>query len=203
MTVYGSEPRKGMHPAVLGLVGLAVLAVLGAGVWVLTSGSDEQSAAAVSTPASSAPAPRPSASAAPAKLTTGSWLLSPAGDPDLFLTVVDEFAALSPDERLVLNVSKGLADDACFSFREPGGKYLRHFDYRLRFDTADDSDLFREDATFCPVAGAAAGTVRLKSKNYPDHLLHRRGTELYIDAPGDSDDGADFVEESSFTLQKA
>jgi hypothetical protein len=124
-------------------------------------------------------------------------LLSPAGD-DTYLSLGDDgFAGFSADQRMVLTVSAGLADDACFSFREPGGGWLRHFDYRLRFDKADDSDLFREDATFCPLSGAPAGTVRLKSKNYPDHVLHRRSdTEFYIDEPGD---GAG----TSFTVQPA
>ncbi|WP_306204940.1 AbfB domain-containing protein [Actinoplanes sp. RD1] len=192
MTVYGQEPRRGavgrMHPAVLALVAVAVLVAAGIGVWLVTGSSDgtPQPAAAAVTSASAKPQPSRT-SPAPVKLAAGSWLLSPWGDKDSFLSVGDDgFAVFSADERMVLTVSAGLADDACFSFREPGGGWLRHFDYRLRFDKADDSDLFREDATFCPVSGAPAGAVRLKSKNYPDHVLTRRSdTELYIDELSD------------------
>ncbi|WP_305785520.1 AbfB domain-containing protein [Symbioplanes lichenis] len=193
MTVYGQEPRRGavgrMHPAVLALVAVAVLVAVGIGVWLVTgsSGGTPQPAAAAVTSAPAQPQPsRPSP--APVKLAAGSWLVSPAEDKDSFLALGDDgFAVFSTDQRMVVTVSAGLADDACFSFREPGGGWLRHFDYRLRFDKADDSDLFREDATFCPVSGAPAGTVRLKSKNYPDHVLNRRSdTELYIDETGDA-----------------
>ena len=49
------------------------------------------------------------------------------------------------------------------------------------------------------VPGLAEGTVRLRSKNYLDHVIHRRGTELYIDEPDDSEE---FVADSSFTVAR-
>ena len=116
------------------------------------------------------------------------------------LTIDGDYAALSSAQRTVFTVVEGLADTSCFSFRAPGGKYLRHYDYRLRFDNPDGADLYRKDATFCPLDGVPAGIVRLRSANYPDHFIHRRGNDLYIDKR----DGSDaFDADSSFTLEGA
>ncbi|MEV4708603.1 AbfB domain-containing protein [Actinoplanes sp. NPDC049316] len=207
-TVYGRggadarQPRPGLltrtPPAVTALVCAAVVAVLAAayGVWRATTGEPEPPAPVVA-PAQLSAAP---SSPAPARLAAGSWLLSPLDDPETHLTSANGFAALAPDERMVLVAGPGLADPACFSFRGPDGRYLRHFDYRLRFDGTEDSDLFRNDATFCPQPGLPAGTVWLSSKNYPNHLIHRRGTDLYIDEP----DGSEaFTADSSFQVQPA
>jgi hypothetical protein len=191
-TVYG-EPRKRLHPAVLALVGAAAVVLVAAVVFALTRTPDAPSSSA---PPSPAPAPTSAAatsggtSAEPLRLGVGTWLLSPADDPETHLTRSGGFAAMLAADPLVLSVVAGLADEACFSFRDPDGDYLRHFDYRLRFDAADDSDLFRQDATFCPVDDSP--TIRLTSKNYPEHQLHRRGTQLYIDRPDDTG-GFEFV----------
>ncbi|GAA2519577.1 AbfB domain-containing protein [Winogradskya humida] len=215
-TVYGrggaspAGPDQGgllarTHPGATAAVSAGIVAVLALGFWIwrANSGSSpEPASAAPASPAASAsasPSAKPSPSATKAQLAAGTWVIAPLDAPDTHLTRKSSFAALSTGEKLTLTVEAGLADGACFSFRTGDGKYLRHFDYRLRFDASDESDLFRSDATFCPVDGTAAGTVRLHSKNYPDHLIHRRGTELYIDAP-DGSDG--FTADSSFQVQK-
>lgn len=191
-TVYGrggagirEDAPAGLPRAVPVAVGVGAVAVLALGyaAWTSTAGGGDEPPAAVAAPVSAAaPSRSETVPPAPAQLTTGSWLLSPLGDPDTYLTVNGEFAEMSPADPVTLTVVTGLADDACFSFRVDGDRYLRHFDYRLRVDERDDSDLFRADATFCQVAGTDAGTVRLSSKNYPDHLLHRRDDDtLHID----------------------
>lgn len=200
MTVYGSEPR-GTHVAVKVLVGLAVVVVLAAAVVVWRSGAgDEDAAAGAAGPAPSSATPTTPAtkvSSKPAKLSTGAWLLSIDGG---YLGFDGDYATLSSSRGTSFDVVKGLADASCFSIRAAGGKYLRHFDYRLRFDKPDGSDLNRQDATFCPVDDAPAGVARLRSVNYPDYLIHRRGKELYIDKGEDTDA---FDADSSFTLEKA
>ena len=207
-TVYGRggvdvrAPRQGLltrvHPAATAAVCAGIIAVLGLGygIWRATGDSPEPAAA---TP----PPPPPSAvpsSSSPARLAPGSWLLSPRDEAGTYLTSDNGFAALSAREQLELHVVPGLADGACFTFRLDDGRHLRHFDYRLRFDAVEDSDLFRNDATFCPEPGQPAGTVRLASKNYPDHVIHRRGAELYIDKP-DGSDG--FAADSTFAVEPA
>ncbi|AGL17129.1 AbfB domain-containing protein [Actinoplanes sp. N902-109] len=206
-TVYGRggvdvrEPRQGLltrtHPAMTAAVCAGIIAVLALayGIWRATASPAQPVAAAVS----ASPSPVAASSAPPpARLTAGQWLLSPSDDPTIFLTTEDGYAALA-DEKLVLTVVAGRADESCFSFRTDDGRFMRHFDYRLRFDADDGSELFRNDATFCPDDGTRAGTVRLRSKNYPDHVVHRRGTELYIDEPEDS---GTFAAESTFKLTK-
>ncbi|WP_229074942.1 AbfB domain-containing protein [Actinoplanes sp. DH11] len=184
-------------------VSAGVVAVLGVGylAWNTTGGSADKPAAAAATAPTSPVVTAPAASAvstapAPAQLAAGSWLLSPAGEPETHLSVRDDVATMSPIDPATLTAVAGLADDTCFSFRTGDDRYLRHFDYRLRFDASEDSDLFRADATFCPGPGADAGTFRLRSKNYPEHLVHRRDDDsLYIDKPSGDD------AESTFAVQ--
>jgi YVTN family beta-propeller protein len=77
----------------------------------------------------------------------------------------------------------GLADAACVSLElaSTPGRWLRHAGYRLQLGTNDNSALFAADATFCPENGASTGSVRLRSKNYPTHLLRQRNGEIWID----------------------
>jgi hypothetical protein len=210
-TVYGRggvEVRDGgrglftrLHPGVTAAVCAGVIAVfaLGYGVWRASTGSSAAASAIPATPGVPiVPSSAAASSGPPAPtLAAGSWYLSPAGDPETFVTRADNFATLSGKEKMVLIAVAGLADDTCFSFHAGDGRYLRHFDYRLRFDALGDDELSRQDATFCPEPDQPAGTVRLRSANYPDHVIHRRGTELYIDK---SDGSADFAADSSFTL---
>jgi hypothetical protein len=182
-------------------VAVAVVVALLAGIVVWRSaGRDAEPAAKPATsPASPSASPSPSPSpSAVAELSTGSWLLSLSGGSGLYLTVDGDFAALSTSQRTVFVVVKGLADASCFSIRAPNGKYLRHFDFRLRFDDLADSDLFHKDATFCPLSDAPAGAVLLRSVNYPDHVIHSRGNQLYIDK---RDGSTAFDADSSFTLE--
>lgn len=220
-TVYGRggvdvrEPRHGLHPVVLGLVIVAAItATLALGYWAVLRGPADPpppaDQAGAQAPAAQAAAPAPAPSSAPAAspsrspspspaptFGTGQVLLSPAGDRDTYLRAEGDAAALASGAS-VLTVTKGLADSSCFTLRDGRGRYLRHFDFRLRFDAPEDSDLFRQDATFC-LADQRAGVVRLRSKNYPDRLVHRRGAQLAIDRPDGS--GA-FTKDSSFAVRR-
>ncbi|MEU4428228.1 AbfB domain-containing protein, partial [Actinoplanes sp. NPDC024001] len=183
------------------VVTAAVNAVAAFAYWALRTPAAARPQRAAAGPAASATPPAPAApSPSPSRhrLSTGSWLLSPAGDAESFLGEDGDFAAIGSEEQ-VLTVVAGLADESCFTFRDEDGAYLRHFDYRLRFDDEDDSELFRKDATFCLEDGLPAGTIRLRSQNYPEHVLHRRGPQLFIDKPDGSEK---FTEESTFVLGK-
>lgn len=217
-TVYGRggvdvrEPRRVLHPVVLALVVVAAItAVLALGYWAFFRSPVDPRPAAAPAAATSAvpsavrPAASPSTTAASPSPTpaatfgTGRMVLVLAADPRATLVADGDFAAMSADDTMVLTVVRGLADSRCFTLRAGDGRYLRHFDFRLRFDPLDDSDLFRNDATFCPVQGRPAGTVRLRSKNYPDRLLHRRDARLYIDEP---DSSRAFDRDSSFAVRR-
>lgn len=205
MTVYGREPQ-GTHAAVKILVGLAVVVVLVAAVVLWRSATHDAGPAAgpaanPASPSAVPPAtPATEVSSAPAELSTGSWLVSLSGGSGAYLTVDGDYAALASGERTVFTVVRGLADTSCFSLRAPNGKYLRHYDFRLRFDNPDNSDLYRKDATFCPLRETPAGIVRLRSVNYPDRVIHSRGNALYIDKSDRSDA---FDADSSFTFESA
>jgi hypothetical protein len=126
-----------------------------------------------------------------ATIPLGTYSLQLASEPDRYLSQESGFAAIeeagSTDEgdagrEARFTVVEGLADSACFSFLNAEGEYLRHYEMRLQLDPDDGSELFRQDATFCPRAGAAEGTVTLESVNYPDHFLHvRPDSEVWID----------------------
>jgi hypothetical protein len=206
-TVYGrggadtGGPRPGLmtrlHPLTIVAVTVGILGILGLGFVAVKAGSaDEQAvAASVAAPPSSAPASTAATTTA-VKLAVGDFYLAAGG---AFLTKDGEYAAMSTDERMPFSVVRGLADESCFSFRTDDKRFLRHFDYRLRFDLDDESDLFQQDATFCP-SGEETGSIRLRSKNYPGNVIHRRDDGLYIDKDEDS---PDFVKASTFTVQKA
>ncbi|MBB2949149.1 hypothetical protein FB565_008954 [Actinoplanes lutulentus] len=203
-TVYGrggvdvSKPsRRGLHPAVITLVAVAaIVVVVAGGFWLGRSPTGDPGPAVPAAIAPTSPVTEAAPSPTLEKFGAGFWTIGIDGG---YLGVDGDFAAVVGDEA-VFTVVEGLADDDCFSFRAKNGKYLRHFDYRLRFDNTDGSDLFTADATFCAQDEQPAGTVRLSSKNYPDHLLHRRGTEFYIDEPSDT---GEFTADSTFTVRKS
>lgn len=84
-------------------------------------------------------------------------------------------------------VRAGLADAACVSIESSAqpGRFLRHFGYRLRLDTNDGSEIYRNDATFCPEPGLAGHSITLRSKNFPTHVLRERDGQLWIDPQAD------------------
>ncbi|WP_443060537.1 family 43 glycosylhydrolase [Streptomyces sp. NBC_00459] len=78
-------------------------------------------------------------------------------------------------------VVPGLAEPTCYSFRDSSGRYLRHKDYRIRFDASNGSTTFNSDATYCARPGSATGSVGLESYNYPGRYLRHHNYELRID----------------------
>ncbi|WP_371657966.1 family 43 glycosylhydrolase [Streptomyces sp. NBC_00280] len=92
-------------------------------------------------------------------------------------------------------VVPGLAEPTCYSFRDSSGRYLRHKDYRIRFDASNGSTTFNSDATYCARPGSATGSVGLESYNYPGRYLRHHNYELRIDPYQDT---AVFRADSSF-----
>jgi RNA polymerase sigma factor (sigma-70 family) len=128
--------------------------------------------------------------------------LESADAPGRFVTAVAAEAVLAParDDAaarrpMTFTAQTGLADAACYSFRGPDGRYLRHASWRLRLDPDVGTNLFSGDATFCVRTGALPGSVFLESANYPGWFLRHRGDQLWVDQ---SDGDATFRAESSF-----
>ncbi|GJF34515.1 hypothetical protein KNE206_72150 [Kitasatospora sp. NE20-6] len=97
----------------------------------------------------------------------------------------------------------GLADPACYSFesRTTPGRYLRHYDYRVRSDASDGSALFAADATFCAENGRTGQGVALRSYNFPTRYLRHYDNELWIASDGGtlpSDASADWAADTTW-----
>ncbi|MEH1129014.1 AbfB domain-containing protein [Micromonospora sp. CPCC 206061] len=223
-TVYGrgaataSSQELGLlerlHPAITAAIAAAVIGVsaLGYMMWRSVSAAEPSAAAGPPTPGA-APPPAPSASPSPSPsptgvtLSAGTWSLESADQSGSYVSRADGLAVIDPvdadsdaeDRREAsLVVLAGLADSSCFTFRTADGRYLRHYDFRLRFDESDDSALFREDATFCAGTGSTADAVTLRSHNYPDRVIRHRQSKLWLDRP-DGSEG--FASASSFTVR--
>ncbi|WP_229866197.1 AbfB domain-containing protein [Streptomyces spinoverrucosus] len=113
-----------------------------------------------------------------------------------YLDPVTSSSATAVKQSATFTIVPGLADSKCYSFRDSSGRYLRHFDYRVRFDASNGTTLFNKDATYCARPGSAAGSVSLESYNYPGRYLRHYFYELRLDA---YQDNATFRADSSFT----
>ena len=62
------------------------------------------------------------------------------------------------------------------------GQFLRHQGWRIKLAPREDNDLYRNDATFCMVAGLAnSAGVSFESANNPHHFIRHRNGELWVD----------------------
>ncbi|MER6118077.1 sigma-70 family RNA polymerase sigma factor [Streptomyces sp. NPDC001743] len=158
-------------------------------------------------PATPSAGPSPTASATAVPL--GARSLESVDEPGSYLTYTGDFPALgrvtaSSDaqarQRGTFSVVRGMADTRCVTFRAADGRYLRHRDLRLRLSAYDGSELFREDATFCPSPGAVAGSVTLHAHNYPGSVLRHRDAGIWLDG---SDGTRAFAGQASFVVRGA
>lgn len=107
-----------------------------------------------------------------------------AADDRGVLARIGAGSSVADRRRATFEVVPGLSDPTCVSFRARDGRYLRHSSWRLRLSADEGNRLFRGDATFCVLAGSAAGSVALESANYPGSFLRHRGSGLWVDPPG-------------------
>ncbi|MCZ0985443.1 glycoside hydrolase family 43 protein [Streptomyces diastatochromogenes] len=113
----------------------------------------------------------------------------------LNLPVVTASSATADKQAATFTVVAGLADAGGYSFRDASGNYLRHWDFRGRFDANDGTTTFAKDATFIARTGTASGSVRFESYNYPGRYLRHYNYQVRVDLP----DGTDlFRQDSSF-----
>ncbi|MBD0841597.1 family 43 glycosylhydrolase [Streptomyces sp. TRM68416] len=113
-----------------------------------------------------------------------------------YLDPVTSSSTAAVKQNATFTIVPGLADSTCYSFRDSSGRYLRHMDFRVRFDASDGTALFNNDATYCARPGSATGSVSLESYNYPGRYLRHYYYELRIDP---YQDNATFRADSSFT----
>ncbi|MFJ6304418.1 AbfB domain-containing protein [Streptomyces althioticus] len=125
-------------------------------------------------------------------------------DGAVFTEVVNGGSAALLKADATWRIVPGLADASCYSFesRNYPGEYLRHRDSRV-YKEGGSGDLFRADATFCPVRGANGG-VRLSAYNFPGQYLRHYDAELWLAVPGGSrayDSPALFTEDTTWAVE--
>ncbi|MGI5481674.1 sigma-70 family RNA polymerase sigma factor [Streptomyces lavendofoliae] len=175
----------------------------------------------IATPTTGAPAPIPPRTAGPAEpspvgpsavagtVPLGARSLESADEPGSYVTYAEDFAMLGrvsassgarTRQRVTFTVVRGLADTRCVTLRAADGRYLRHRYLRLQLSADDGSELFREDATFCPRPGAVAGSVTLHAHNYPGSVVRHRDGGIWLDG---SDGTRAFAGQASFIVRRA
>ncbi|GIJ46440.1 hypothetical protein Val02_33260 [Virgisporangium aliadipatigenens] len=108
-------------------------------------------------------------------------------------------ALLKADATFV--VRRGLSDSSCYSFESKNfpGQYLRHANSRVRLNPNDNSQLFRDDATFCAFDGLSG--VELRSINIAGTKVRHYAAEVWIAANGGSnayDSPVSYAEDTSW-----
>lgn len=207
------------HP----LAGLATGAVLiaGSATYATWPEPEHRVPGVVAAPTVGNPTPMPSRttkSAGPSPVSPsavagtvplGAQSLESVDNPALYVTYAGDFAKLGrvsasgsaqTRQRVTFTVVRGLADTRCVTFRAADGRYLRHRDLRLRMSTNDGSELFREDATFCPRPGAVDGSVTLHAHNHPGSVIRHRDGGIWLDG---SDGTRAFAGQASFIMRRA
>lgn len=114
-----------------------------------------------------------------------------------YIEPISSSSTTSEKQDATFTVVAGLADANCYSFIGAGGRYLRHYDYRVRLDASDGTTQFNQDATFCARPGSASGSVALESYNYPGRYIRHYDYALRVDLYADSDT---FRADSSFVV---
>ena len=67
-------------------------------------------------------------------------------------------------------------------------QFLRHQGWRIKLAPREESELYKNDATFCMVPGLASSSgVSLESASNPQHFIRHRGGELWLDRFDGSD----------------
>ncbi|MEU4730031.1 sigma-70 family RNA polymerase sigma factor [Streptomyces sp. NPDC023588] len=220
--LIGKLPAVTAHPLVSLATGAALIAgVAGTALYATWPEPARQVPGVTAAPTAGGPIPAPSASTpsagpspvspsdAASTVPLGAQSLESVDEPALYLTYADDFATLGrasasssaqTRQRATFTVVRGLADARCVTFRAADGRFLRHRDLRLRLSADDGSELFREDATFCPQPGAVAGSVTLHAHNYPGSVLRHRDGGIRLDG---SDGTRAFAGQASFIVRRA
>jgi RNA polymerase sigma factor (sigma-70 family) len=186
------------HP--IATLATGAVLVTGAATYAAWPEPEHKVPGAVATPTAGTTTPAPSATPSPpgpAVVPLGARTLESVDRPGQFLAYEGDFATLS-SAAATFTVSKGLADSRCVTFRAADGRYLRHHYLRLRLSSDDGSELFREDATFCPRPGTVDGSVTLHAHNYPGSALRPRDGSIRLDG---SDGTRTFTGQASFVVR--
>ncbi|EJD43696.1 alpha-L-arabinofuranosidase B [Auricularia subglabra TFB-10046 SS5] len=134
-----------------------------------------------------------------------------SGYTDRYVRHVDSLGVTSPvsdalsRKDTTFRVRAGLASGSCFSFesRNYPGRYLRHFNSRVRLDSSDGSALFNQDATFCLRAGRTKAGVSFESFNLAGGFLRHRNGEVWVasqNGPNPWDGGGSWAADTTWQV---
>ncbi|MEV4040720.1 AbfB domain-containing protein [Streptomyces umbrinus] len=141
----------------------------------------------------STPRPSKSSSAKPpaSKPTSSGKSVQAVNYPDRYWRVerdsvrLDQVGSRSSSrtrDEATFKVVPGIADSSCVSFSLGNNRYLRHYQFRLRADRHNGSELFKQDATFCPRPTGFNDAVMLESYNYRGRFLRHRNFEVRLES---------------------
>ncbi|EJD47269.1 alpha-L-arabinofuranosidase B [Auricularia subglabra TFB-10046 SS5] len=99
----------------------------------------------------------------------------------------------------------GFADPGCYSLESANfpGQFLRHSSFRIILSGAENSDIFRRDATFCAQRGVGGEGVTLQSYNIAGHNFRHYNGEVWIaieGGPKTSDNGASYKADATWRI---
>ncbi|WP_203751931.1 AbfB domain-containing protein [Actinoplanes cyaneus] len=79
-------------------------------------------------------------------------------------------------------VRAGLGNSSCVSLESVNypGYYIRHQNFEIKLTRQDRSNLFAQDATFCPVTIHSGAALVLRSINYPERFVTESGDRLFL-----------------------
>ncbi|KAL1610600.1 hypothetical protein SLS60_002270 [Paraconiothyrium brasiliense] len=100
--------------------------------------------------------------------------------------VVTSSSATSLKQQASWTVRTGLGNSACWSFesKDTAGSYLRHNNFVLQLSANDGSKLFKEDATFCSIAGLGGSGQSIRAWGYPTRYIRHYENVGYIASNG-------------------
>lgn len=86
-------------------------------------------------------------------------------------------------QNALFRLRKGLAGGNSVSFESVSnpGQFLRHQGFEIKLQSNDNSDLFKQDASFNPLPGLAGRGKSFESVNFPGHYLRHCSFKLFID----------------------
>jgi hypothetical protein len=100
--------------------------------------------------------------------------------------VVTSSSATALKQQASWIVRTGLGNSACWSFesKDTPGSYIRHYNFALQVGANDGSKAFKEDATFCSIAGINGQTHSLRAWGYPTRYFRHYDSVVYIGSNG-------------------
>jgi len=124
---------------------------------------------------------------------------------DVVTQVVDSSSSSGLKGQASFTARTGLGFSGCLSFEsvDTPGNFIRHRNHELHLDANDGSQLFGEDATFCPQTGLNGQGDTFRSWSYPNRYFRHYQATLYIAANGGPfafDNAVSFNDDVTFAL---